>query len=114
MLSTAVIEQPLKLLMIDTTNNNEGWEWDISNRLLTVLGKRGVVLVKDRPIVEGDAGGLERDFGGIRPQIDELSRGARFRGGTHGGWVAFPEPRPAAPRGPAAQGGPTAGATPWG
>ena len=60
MLSTTVIEQPFKLLVIDTTNNHEGWEWDISNRLLTVLGKRGVELVKDSPAMGADPRELER------------------------------------------------------
>jgi hypothetical protein len=57
-LSTSVIERPLALLLVDTTGNVEGWEWGVSNRLLTVLARRGVALVEERAIIIADSGDL--------------------------------------------------------
>jgi hypothetical protein len=50
MLSTASIERSFSLLLLDTTNNEEGWEYEVSAKLLAVLEKRGVTLVEARPL----------------------------------------------------------------
>jgi hypothetical protein len=58
MFSTSAIERPLRLLLIDATGNSEGWEWDVSDRLMTVLGKRGLVLAEDQVIAITSASDL--------------------------------------------------------
>lgn len=58
MFSTSAIERPLVLLLVDTTGNAEGWEWGVSNRLLSVLAKRGVALASGQAITIVEAGEL--------------------------------------------------------
>jgi hypothetical protein len=60
MLSTASIERSFSLLLLDTTNNEEGWEYEVSAKLLAVLEKRGVTLVEARPLHVSSASQLYR------------------------------------------------------
>ena len=50
MFSTSAIERSLCLLLIDATGNSGGWEWDVSDKLMRVLGKRGLVLAEEQVI----------------------------------------------------------------
>jgi hypothetical protein len=58
-LSTTSIERPLKLLLVDATNNEEDWEYEVATKLLAVLGKRGVALVEALPLQVASASELD-------------------------------------------------------
>ena len=60
MLSKTVIEAPLRVLVVDATENVEGFEWEVASRLLAVLGKRGVALVDDEPLKVADVSDIGR------------------------------------------------------
>jgi hypothetical protein len=60
MMSKTVIEQPLRLAVIDASGNAAGWESQVCQRLVATLVRRGLAMVSDTPLAIDDPSDLGR------------------------------------------------------